>query len=113
MTTATTATTGKRKSSKHTPATPQEAQERRESLRTQGRAGAKLTRINMGFTPSNITLIRILARARGATMTQTVNDILATFAQEHPELLERIKATLAYSDTVFTSVNLSGEVEDE
>ena len=78
-------------------ASPQEAAERRETLQTQGRKGAKATRINMAFTDSNHEFIKVMAKATGKTMTEFTNLVIAAYRREHPEIMQQAKAFL---DTV-------------
>lgn len=53
-----------------------EAQEAKEAMQTQGRAGVKLERINMAFSPANYDFIKVMAAIRGQTMTAYVNAVL-------------------------------------
>lgn len=73
---------------------PQEAQERAEELRTQGRAGAKLPRINMAFTPANHEFVKVMARVTGKSMTQFANYVIEQYRNEHPELFTQAKAII-------------------
>ena len=70
-------------------ASREEQQERKETLRTQGRKGCKLSRINLAFTPDNHQFIKIMAKATGKTMTEVTNNIIAAYRKEHPEFLEK------------------------
>lgn len=47
-----------------------------EAQATQGKKGAKMPRINMAFTPSNLDFIRTMAAIRGQSMTQYVNSLI-------------------------------------
>lgn len=75
---------------------PQEELERKEQLRTQGRKGAKATRINMAFTPSNHEFIKVLSKASGRTMTEMTNQILTAYRNEHPEFLAKAREFLDF-----------------
>lgn len=75
-------------------ASPQEAHERAEALRTQGRKGAKATRINMAFTPANHQFIKVMARISGQTMTEFTNYVIEQYRTEHPELYGQAKAII-------------------
>lgn len=75
-------------------ASPQEAEARREALRTQGRKGAKATRINMAFTDSNHQFIKIMSRISGLTMTEFTNRVIEQYRQEHPEVYDKAKAII-------------------
>lgn len=73
-------------------AAPAEVEERRAALHTQGRKGAKATRINMAFTPDNHDFIKTVARATGKTMTEFTNIVIERYRTEHPEIYEQAKA---------------------
>lgn len=75
-------------------ASPEEAHDRAEALRTQGRKGCKLTRINMGFSPSNHQFIKVMAKATGQTMTEFTNFVIDAYQREHPEIMEQAAAFL-------------------
>lgn len=77
-------------------ASPQEQLERAEKMRTMGRKGCKAVRINMAFTPSNYSFIRVMARATGRTMTEFTNVIIQAYRNEHPEFMEQAKHFLDY-----------------
>ena len=64
-------------------------------MRTQGRAGAKLPRINMAFSPENHEYIKIMSGVTGKTMTEFTNFVVERYREEHPELYEQAKAILA------------------
>ena len=66
--------------------------ERQESLRTQGKKGAKAQRFNMAFTPSNLDFIRILSKLKGQTMTQFVNEIIDREREQNADIVEQLKA---------------------
>ena len=65
--------------------TEQEAQEFKKTLHTGGRKGVKLPRINMAFTADNYDFLQTMARVRGQTMTQFVNDIVSNQRELHAE----------------------------
>lgn len=69
----------------------QEVHKRQEALATQGKRGAKAQRINMAFTPSNIDFIRIMAKLKGQTMTQFVNEILDRERENAGETYQKAK----------------------
>ncbi|MFR1625216.1 MAG: hypothetical protein ACLSU1_10545 [[Eubacterium] siraeum] len=54
----------------------QDVLDAQEAQSTQGKKGAKMPRINMAFTPSNLDFIRTMAAIRGQSMTQYVNDLI-------------------------------------
>lgn len=68
--------------------------ERMEALRTAGKKGCKAIRINMAFTPSNHRFIKIVSKATGDSMTETVNKILAAYRAEHAETFAQAKGIL-------------------
>ena len=70
-------------------ATPEEIRRRQDSLKTQGRKGAKAIRINMAFTPNNHEFIRVMSKASGKSMTEFTNLIITAYRNEHPELMEQ------------------------
>lgn len=72
----------------------EDVQEAQEELRTQGRRGYKLQRINMGFTPTNLDYIRTMAKAKGLTQTQFVNQVLDRHREEAGEAYTKIKELL-------------------
>lgn len=55
------------------------------SLKTAGRKGVKLPRINMAFTPELFDYIKTMARVTGMTQTEFVNNVLAQYKAEHME----------------------------
>lgn len=70
-------------------ASPQEAKERRSKMKTQGRKGVKAVRINMAFSDDNYDYIALVAPASGKTMTLLVNEIIADYRKNHPEVFEK------------------------
>lgn len=67
---------------------PEEAAKRASELKTQGRKGCKAVRINMAFTPENYEFVRLIARAKGQTMTAFTNEILEQYRLEHSDKME-------------------------
>ena len=74
--------------------TEEEVQEAQEELRTQGRRGFHLQRINLAFTPTNLEYIRTMAKAKGMTQTQFVNMVLDKHREEAGEAFTKIKELL-------------------
>lgn len=68
---------------------PQEAQD---ELRTQGRAGMKLPRINLAFSPTNYEFIKIMAAMNGQNLTQYVNDIITAERERKADAFAKVKA---------------------
>lgn len=79
-------------------ATETEKTEAVNSLKTQGRGGCKLPRINMAFTPDNIEYLRIMSRACGLSMTELVNKIVADHAAAHADTVGKAKELLKSLD---------------
>ncbi len=72
--------------------TPEELAERSSEMRTQGRAGAKLPRVNMALTPENYDFVKVVGAIRGMSMTHYVNWIIEQYRTTHPDIYERAKA---------------------
>ena len=75
----------------HKEATPEEVRSRQDSMKTQGKKGAKLPRINMGFTPDNYEYLQTVSAMTGTTMTSLCNEIIAAHRKAHPDLLKKAK----------------------
>lgn len=73
-------------------ASKEEAEERKASMRTQGKKGAKLTRINAAFTPDNIEYIKIMGRIRGESMSEFINHVLDKHRSDNADFYEQAKA---------------------
>lgn len=56
--------------------TEAEALEAQENLKTSGRKGVSLPRINMAFTPSNYDYIKTMAAMHGVSLTEFVNNLI-------------------------------------
>lgn len=56
--------------------TEKEALEAQENLKTSGRKGVALPRINLAFTPSNYDYIKTMAAMHGVSLTEFVNSII-------------------------------------
>ena len=63
--------------------TAQEAQEFLGSMKTNGRKGVKLPRINLAFAPDVYEYCRTMARAAGMNYTEFVNTVLRQHMDEH------------------------------
>lgn len=70
----------------------QQEQDALETLQTQGKAGLKLPRINLAFTPSNLDYIRVMAGIRGESMTKFVNHIIEQDRERNGEKYKAAKA---------------------
>jgi len=73
---------------------PQEFAIRASEMRTQGRKGARLPRINLAFSSENYDFVRVVAAIHGQSMTQYVNGIVTEYRLAHPELYEKAKALI-------------------
>ena len=91
---------------------PQEAKERRENLKTQGRKGAKMVRINMAFTDSNHQFIKVMSKASGKTMTEFTNMVITAYQREHPEIMAQAQAFLDTINSGAFSSLLGGENDE-
>ena len=69
-----------------------EVQNDQESLRTQGRKGMKLPRINLAFSQANYDFIRVMAGIKGQTLTQYINGIIDAERERSSEVYEKAKA---------------------
>lgn len=69
--------------------TEQEAAELMQELKTSGRKGLKLPRINLAFAPDIYNYIQIMSRVRGESMTDFVNVALRQHMEEHHDLYEK------------------------
>ena len=67
----------------------QEAQEFTHLLKTSGRKGLKLPRINLAFAPDTYEYVQIMARVTGVSMTEFVNLALRQHMEEHKDLYEK------------------------
>jgi hypothetical protein len=76
------------------PPKAEDVQEAQEELRTQGRRGYRLQRINLAFTPTNLDYIRTMAKAKGMTQTQFVNQVLDRHREQAGEAFAKIKELL-------------------
>lgn len=59
--------------------------------RTQGRKGCKAARINMAFSPENHAFIQFVARYKGMSLTQFVNDVLDQYREEHADAYQKVQ----------------------
>lgn len=69
--------------------TEQEAQEFISELKTTGRKGLKLKRINMAFSDEVYNYIQTMARVSGITLTDFVNLAMKQHKEEHKDLYEK------------------------
>ena len=65
---------------------PDEQRQRAEEMKTSGRKGCHMPRINLAFTPTNYQYVRIVSKLRGESLTAFVNWVMEQYRLEHPEL---------------------------
>lgn len=83
-----------RKHGYQSPASEEEIGRRKSEMKTQGRKGVKIDRINMAFTPENYAFIRIASRLHGKTMTEFTNRIISAYRNEHQNVAEIVQALI-------------------
>lgn len=69
--------------------TQEEAKKYLEEMRTTGRKGLKLPRLNMAFVPDIYEYINVMSRVRGESMTQFVNAVLRQHMEEHQDIFDK------------------------
>lgn len=69
--------------------TDEEKEQFMATMKTSGRGGLKLPRINLAFTPENYEYIQIMSRVSGESMTQFVNYALHQHMKEHMDVYEK------------------------
>ena len=70
---------------------PEEVLAAQEALKTQGKRGIKLPRINLAFAPSNYDYVQTMARIKGQNMTEFINEVLKLHREEHGEAYRKAK----------------------
>ena len=75
-------------------ASPQEQARRRTEMKTQGRKGCELPRINMAFSPENHEFLTVMARVSGMSITNFANRIIAEYRESHSELFEQAQGII-------------------
>ena len=58
-------------------------------MKTAGRKGCKLPRINMAFSPDLYDYIRTMSKVSGISLTDFVNRVLRQYMSEHREQYDR------------------------
>lgn len=69
--------------------TEEEKKQLIEEMKTAGRKGVKLPRINLAFSGSNYEYVQIMSRVCGMNLTEFVNKALREHKQDHHDLYER------------------------
>ena len=85
----------KKQKGQQEPASPEEQKERIDSMRTSGRKGCKMPRINVAFSGPNYEFVSIMSRIHGKSLTRYVNDLITAYREEHPDLYEKALALIA------------------
>lgn len=60
-----------------------------DTMKTQGRKGIKLPRINMAFTPDNYDYIKTMAAIRGLSMSEFINMVIAKDLKENQKFYNK------------------------
>lgn len=66
--------------------TEEEAREAANEMRTSGRKGVKLQRINLACTPENYEFIQIMSKVRGQKLSEFINDIITTAREKNADI---------------------------
>ena len=74
--------------------TKEEVQAFKEEMRTAGRKGVKLPRINLAFSPTLYDYVQTMSRVRGESMTDFVNCVLRQSMDDHADLYQKAKDLL-------------------
>lgn len=69
--------------------TAAERQEFIKAMKTAGRKGVKLPRINLAFSPDIYDYVQTMARVRGETLTEFVNLALRQYMADHMDVYEK------------------------
>ncbi len=59
------------------------------AMKTAGRKGLRLPRINMAFSPELYDYIKIMSKVSGLTLTEFVNTVLNQYMNDHREQYEK------------------------
>lgn len=84
--------TGKEQAKERKTYSPEETAQFLAELKTAGRKGVKLPRINMAFAPDLYDYVRTMSKVTGQTLTEFVNLIVRQYMLEHSDLYEQAKA---------------------
>lgn len=72
-------------------ASEEEQAKRRSEGRTQGRAGCRMGRLNMAFSPENEAYLQALKEATGYNKTKLVNSIIDKYREDYADILPRLR----------------------
>lgn len=70
--------------------TAQEAAEFSSSLKTAGRKGVKLPRVNLAFSPEIYDYVKTMSKASGMTYTEFLDKILRDHKEAHADTYQKI-----------------------
>ena len=71
--------------------TEAEKEKRAKTMRTQGRKGCKIQRVNMAFSADNYDFLRTVSKLKGDSITNFVNFIVDKYREEHSDIYEQAK----------------------
>ena len=60
-----------------------------QEMKTTGRKGVKLPRINLAFAPDTYEYVQTMARVRGETLTTFVNLAIREHMKEHADIYKK------------------------
>ena len=69
--------------------TAQEAREIAETMKTSGRKGCGMPRVNFAFRPSIYEYVVTMSRVTGMNMTEFINKVLEEHMEEHKDLYNK------------------------
>lgn len=69
--------------------TEQETEEFLQNMKTAGRKGLKLPRVNFAFAPDIYDFVKTMSRVSGLNMTDYINSILRQYMEEHRDIYEK------------------------
>ena len=72
-------------------ATEAEKETRARTMRTQGRKGCKIQRVNMAFSADNYDFLRTVSKLKGDSITNFVNFIVEKYRADHSDVYEQAK----------------------
>lgn len=76
-------------------ASKQEYAERASQMRTQGRKGCKMPRLNIALTPENHEFVKVMATVSGLSMAQFINALIKKERENNGEDFKRAAAIRA------------------
>ena len=67
----------------------QEAAEIMETMKTSGKKGVKMPRVNLAIKPSNYEYATTMSRVTGLSMTEFINSVIEDHKTQHAELYDK------------------------